>query len=211
MSARIELKYTPVGLSYTQCLQIIRQHPVSFVRAFPDRWVNNIYFDTPGLSAYYDNMSGVSVRRKYRIRWYGEDWLSLKNPVMEIKYKENQLGGKQSFDASNFKWEMIHESLDRIMHIGHLPNLQATLCNRYLRSYWKSMDNRFRITLDRSLSFSSPRMGLVLPTYDSDELICELKYDHILRTEADFVQQYLPFRRQRFSKYVHGVITLLAP
>ena len=54
-----------------------RQDQVFFVvkrpgAAFPDRIVNNVYFDTPDLAAFEANLWGAPERRKCRLRWYGE-------------------------------------------------------------------------------------------------------------------------------------------
>ena len=93
---RYELKYHLTAYSVAHCTQVVLQHPASFQKAFPDRQVNNIYFDTPELTSFLNNVDGISERKKYRIRWYGEDFDQIDQPVLEQKIKENQLGSKVS-------------------------------------------------------------------------------------------------------------------
>ena len=60
-------------------------------KSFRDRIINSIYFDTENLSLAQNNLSGISKRSKYRIRWYNDDF---KNLNYEIKFKKNNLGNK---------------------------------------------------------------------------------------------------------------------
>ena len=41
-------------------------------RAYPSRLINTIYFDDLENTSMFDNLSGVSSRVKYRIRWYNK-------------------------------------------------------------------------------------------------------------------------------------------
>ena len=70
---RYERKYKIESISADVVRQIVTNHPASFRKIYPDRKVNNIYFDNSELSAYFENVNGVSERRKFRVRWYGED------------------------------------------------------------------------------------------------------------------------------------------
>lgn len=61
-------------------------------RCAPDDWfatgvVNSIYFDTPGLGAYWEKANGDNIKTKIRIRWYGpESELPEEVPVfIEVK------------------------------------------------------------------------------------------------------------------------------
>lgn len=58
----------------------------------PDDWfaegfINSIYFDTPGFSAYWEKANGDNLKTKIRIRWYGrEEELPGEVPVfIEVK------------------------------------------------------------------------------------------------------------------------------
>ncbi len=39
----------------------------------PDRFVNSLYFDDLKMSSAADNLAGLSVRKKVRMRWYSQD------------------------------------------------------------------------------------------------------------------------------------------
>ena len=52
---------------------IIESLPFGFSKQYADRQVNSIYYDDTSFSNVIANVSGVSVRSKYRIRWYGTD------------------------------------------------------------------------------------------------------------------------------------------
>ena len=68
---RYERKYKIENISYSLVEQSIRLHPAGFQKLFPDRQVNNIYFDTMGLEFFKQSHEGSSPRVKIRLRWYG--------------------------------------------------------------------------------------------------------------------------------------------
>ena len=70
---RYELKQTYSELFLPELRSWVQMHPAGFRTAYPPRWVNSIYFDTPDLDSFNDHIAGVPVRRKLRYRWYGED------------------------------------------------------------------------------------------------------------------------------------------
>ena len=70
-----------------------RTHGRAFVRAYDERTINNIYFDSPEWDRYQDNTSGMSSRTKCRLRWYG-DLDRATNAVFEAKRRRNATGHK---------------------------------------------------------------------------------------------------------------------
>ena len=54
---------------------------------YEKRKVNSIYFDDQNYSSIRENLDGVSEKKKYRIRWYGEKNI-LTDPNFEIKSKK---------------------------------------------------------------------------------------------------------------------------
>ena len=46
---------------------LVRMHPAGFQKTYPGRWINNVYFDSPSLENYEDNVAGISNRRKLRL------------------------------------------------------------------------------------------------------------------------------------------------
>ena len=68
--------------------KVIKFHPSYFYKLYPDRFVNNVYFDTPTYKDFHDNVAGLSHRNKFRIRWYGDFFGYILNPTLEIKIKK---------------------------------------------------------------------------------------------------------------------------
>lgn len=203
---RYERKYRVENTSLPHILQIIKAHPASFAPLHPDRTVNNIYFDTPNMTCLNDNLNGVNIRKKYRVRWYGEQIEQIQNPKLEIKSKENELGTKKVLDIDNFDLSNIQSIQKQVSTIIKKP-LQATLLNSYDRSYWASPDGKFRITIDSNLRFhsllSNPKFWGY--THFDKAIIIELKYDAADEKELQRILQFLPFRLSKNSKYVQGL------
>ena len=114
---RYERKYKIESISPDVVRQVVINHPASFKKIFPDRKVNNIYFDNAELSAYFDNVNGVAERQKVRVRWYGDDIRKIENPKLEIKIKSNQLGYKKSFPIDDFEIGDLKELTQKIYRI----------------------------------------------------------------------------------------------
>jgi len=90
--ARIENKYLipkEIKEDILNDMQPYLQHDYySELREGKDYTVRSIYMDTPELTTYYEKLSGVKVRNKYRIRGYN-DLTDDANVFLEIKRKEN--------------------------------------------------------------------------------------------------------------------------
>ncbi len=207
---RHEKKYKLEHYSLAILEQAIRSHPAGFRKIFPDRKVNNIYFDTPALSTYADNVIGIAERKKFRVRWYGEQGNEVKRPRFEVKIKQNYLGTKEIFDVDDFELNNIPELTTRINKLLNSKNvLSPILMNSYWRSYFGTSDGKFRITIDRTLAYSSMLVyagrSIPRPTYDKGYIL-ELKYDKEFDGSTDRITQFLPFRQTKSSKYVTGVL-----
>ena len=85
---RYERKFVTSELSKYHVESIVKTHPAIFSEIYQLRNVNNMYFDSFRLVNYSDNVDGSSDRIKIRIRWYGELFGKIKNPVLEIKEKK---------------------------------------------------------------------------------------------------------------------------
>ena len=209
---RYERKYKIESISTEVVRQIVINHPVSFRKIFPDRKVNNIYFDNIVLSAYFENVNGVSERRKLRVRWYGEDIFKIENPKLEIKIKTNQLGYKESFEVDDFQLDDLKKLTTAISSkIKSFNIFQPTLLNSYLRSYYGTNDGKYRITIDRDLKYFSFLNAKQFTRFQIEDqaVVLELKYDESLDEAASFILQYIPFRYSKSSKYVTGLNLLV--
>ena len=95
-TARIETKYIIEDIYKNEILSWIKLNKSMFIIPYPDRCVNNIYFDDYDYSIFSQNVSGISERYKVRYRWYGESDI-LQKGFLEIKCKRNQFGWKLRF------------------------------------------------------------------------------------------------------------------
>ena len=218
ISLRYERKFLPGGLSLTEGLAVVRQHPALFREPYPERWVNNLYFDTPERRHYHDHVNGDANRTKVRVRWYGEPRGQAEKPVLEFKTRHGVLGGKTAhrlptlnldgdFDRSASAAALQSSDLPPAMRV-RLHGLEPALMNRYRRRYFCSADGALRLTLDWALEFFPPRNGngatRPLP-HDGPAVIVELKYSEAHSEAAARATNYFPFRLTRCSKYVLGV------
>jgi len=214
--SRFERKYVVTEMHKAGVMQQIRMHPSAFSNLFQPRQINNIYLDSEEMSFFTDNVSGKGSRKKARIRWYGNLFGEIQNPVLEFKIREGMLGNKRSFSLSPFTLDESFngQKLREVFHSSALPDwakevmlmLRPALLNTYQRCYFLSFDNKFRITLDDHLNYYRIGMqnGYFFEKYSSDDLIVELKYKKEDDTAAIPVSNALPFRLSKSSKYVNG-------
>lgn len=211
---RFERKYKISHLSKFAVEQAVRLHPAGFRKIFPNRQVNNIYFDTPDYQTCRHNIEGNNQRKKFRLRWYGANLQAINNPRFEVKIKHNELGRKEIMDFPNQQLKALPQitqlvsklPIDNFPH--HLLQLIPTLLNTYQRSYFGTSDGKFRITVDWDLLFYPPlHLGAFQQQpFVEKQVILELKYEEEQDTLAETIFQYLPFRQTKSSKYVKGVL-----
>ncbi len=221
-NSRYERKFVVSDMMLPQIVQQIKLHPATFSAIFHPRYINNIYLDTAELDFFYDNVSGRGSRKKARIRWYGDLFQNIVKPVLEFKIREGYLGNKISFPLVPFRFdENISASfLQHVFEKSDLPqwardvlkHLRPTLVNRYLREYYLSFDEKFRVTTDVELSYYaiSSNNNHFTGHYKSDDVIVELKYGYNDASIAPDVSTMLPFRLTKSSKYVNGIELLHA-
>jgi hypothetical protein len=221
-TARQEIKFVANLRDYGIILQWIKMHGLGFDIAYPERTVNNVYFDTYELEAYAENLAGISQRTKVRYRWYGESDAPAKGRL-EIKQKRNQYGWKLNFDVKNPAWSPDADWDTIIRSIGQHGGPQAQLwldqfplpvmINRYHRHYYLSACGRIRVTLDfdqqawdqRYSPFPSKTREGNLP----ETFVFECKFDRHERELASRVLLGLPIRVARHSKYMNAVNTII--
>ncbi len=211
-SKRYERKFIIPGLNLAKVRSLIKLHPACFKQVYPRRTVNNIYLDSLDMRSYHDNLLGLGRRAKVRIRWYGGDFKKAENPVLEIKTKENLLGGKFHYPLGNFG---LNKNLNKILPEvikksevpeiikPHLSDLRVSSVNSYSREYYISGDKKVRLTVDYDLRFYNQNIKMV--GKDASNVILELKYDMENANKAGFISNRLPCRVAKNSKYVAGV------
>lgn len=219
--ARLEVKFVTSPMELDRLQVWLRLHPAAFRVAFPDRWVNNLYLDTQSLSAYCDNMAGISQRTKLRYRWYG----SSAHPVggnLEVKYRQNCYGWKRLFPvegpvyAAGQRWSEFRDCVGR--RIGGEGRLwlksrpHPVLVNRYYRRYFVSGDGVTRVTIDTRWRVYdqryAPHPNLVHAARVPEVLVLELKCHQADRERTAQIIQGLPITVGRHSKYAIGVKAL---
>jgi len=220
---RFERKFTvPTSFTVKTVEQFVKRNTHLFREVFHLRQVNNIYFDTEAYNDYFDNVLGVSDRKKIRIRWYGDIFGEIKNPVLEIKIKKGLVGDKWSYKLNSFTLDNAFTSnyIQDIFKDSNLPIpilesvkiVSPTLLNSYNRRYFLSADNKFRITIDFDLLYYKidkrfNNFSVKKPAQDENKII-ELKYELQEDDLANKISTEFPFRLNKNSKYVNGVNTI---
>ena len=218
---RYERKFAVDSLDFDYIVRSIQVHPAHFTQVYPPRYVNNIYLDTEDLTSYHDNVNGVMVRVKHRLRWYGEPVGPIAEPKYEIKFKRGLIGGKSNYTLEPFTLDSnltaadllgaLAESTDNPMRKEQLRLLRPKILNRYRRLYFLSFDRKFRITVDHEMTYGRfpPRQRKFFGELDEARTVVELKYDVHCDSEAQLVTSAFPFRLTKNSKYVTGVYSAL--
>ena len=188
--------------------QVVRMHPASFQKAFPNRQVNNVYFDTSSFSTFHENQSGIAYRKKYRVRWYGAFMQILQNPVLEVKVKDNLLGYKENFALKNTSLQEL-DQLKKIVNkqLQLYRTLSPVLLNAYQRSYWLTPNQKIRLTIDWDMKFHQLYKHPYFNRFHLKDpaVVVELKYDEDQEMAASRIMQDLPFRLTKNSKYAEGI------
>ena len=174
---RYERKFVSDNLCYEQVEDAILENNFLFSEIYHKRQINNIYFDDIQFNAYHQNIEGLSQRKKYRLRWYGETFGEVKKPILEAKIKNSTLGTKNRFNVINFEMNKIFDSniFKNIFRKSKLKNdiyneistKFPSLINSYERKYYLSRNKLFRVTIDQKLSYYyvSPNVKEVLNLY----------------------------------------------
>jgi hypothetical protein len=212
---RYEIKFNIRRFDVPRVISWLIKHQ-GFHKSYPDRSVYSIYFDTIGLDCAYDNLCGISERKKYRLRWYGQKD-SFYGARYELKIKKASLGTKQflpsrlSSDSLRYipyKHLVSRIKKDKIEKLWKIyPLLFPNLLVIYNREYFESFKG-IRVTIDSNLRFFNVKEDDHLNKHTGrsyNGLIIEIKFepqyrDIIAEMLRDF--QYYPVRT---SKYVLGL------
>lgn len=215
---RHEIKFAAYTVCYPALRHWLHTHPAGFREAYPERRVNNVYFDTWDYSAYAENLAGISQRAKLRYRWYGSD----PGPAagtLELKLKRNRFGAKQRFAvaeapySAGATWAQVRAALRAQLPAGGRLlldlNPQPVMLNRYRREYFQTADGRIRATIDTDQQYFDQRTGST-PNFSraaisQDTLVVEFKFAREDRQVAVALLADMPLRAGRHSKYMNGV------
>lgn len=215
---RYERKFFISQLNKYELETIVKLHPSIFDEIYYERYVNNIYFDSFDMINYFDNVDGQSQRFKFRIRWYGDLLGVIEKPILEVKIKQGQLGGKLHYPLDSFSLDehLTNDKMSKIISASKIPDklkyillsLEYTLLNSYTRKYYQSKDKRYRITIDSNMRYvqlSRLHNPYLNELVDYLHNILELKYDKGDDEGARIITSYFQFRMTKSSKYVTGI------
>ncbi len=215
---RYEKKSLITGLSRYEVESIIKCHPAMFTEVYPLRSVNNIYFDTPSMQHYFDNVDGLSNRLKVRVRWYGDILGKIEKPVLELKIKKNLVSCKKIFPLKSFILDSnfsLKEQQEIFLRSDIPDNLKEYLCqmnfsllNHYNRKYFLSSDRKFRVTIDFDLQYYKLRKNgnsFLEKHTEDNSVVVEIKYSSEHEAFASSITDIFPYRITKNSKYVTGI------
>jgi hypothetical protein len=187
---------------------------------FPDREINNIYFETNRYSSVVDNIDGISKRTKVRYRWYGKSINSdISNGSLEFKRKHNNVGWKEQYpillqeeNSSSYKYlmEAINNSLSVSKRVEFSFYNMPFILNRYTRKYYSTDNKKIRVTVDSSIKSYDQRWSMdisrskriMLPSM----VIVEFKFSVQNKEDAAQLIKRFPFRISKHSKYITSVL-----
>ena len=196
----------------------IRLHRAAFLPTYPQRQVNNIYFDTPDLSSFAENLAGLAERRKLRLRWYGDDWTAVEG-ILEHKCKRDLAGWKiqcpltTKKDLTRMSWSALVRSIED--HLGDELKHQLRmkwcpiLINSSQRRYYISANHKVRATIDfAGLCYDqrfSAYPNISRPSPGQKLIIIEVKASVDDRNELADVVSDFPLRVGKHSKYISAL------
>ena len=181
-------------------------------RPYKDRYINSIYYDDDNFTTAQNNLSGISNRRKYRIRWYNSRF---KDFFYEIKIKKNNLGKKISLKINqneinlNNLYSFNDYFLNRkenkffLEYLGSF-NLKPQLKVSYLRSYFL-YEGKIRITFDQDINYSLQNGFSKYNNIKDLMSVIEIKFlpeNYNLALKLLKESNFVP---KRFSKYLRGL------
>lgn len=168
-----------------------------YFQIYKDRRINSIYYDDVNLTAYYENLSGIAERTKYRLRFYGDR--EILEPRFERKIKKGDVNTKNIskfsgsidslLDFENIKFPGIR---------SHFPVCKVSYNRKYLFNHILGV----RMTIDTDLIYSS--LSCNQEIHDNINVV-ELKADK--QIEISNLFEGLSFQT-RNSKYCSAVSRL---
>lgn len=215
---RYERKFLITDLDRNTVEKIIKLNTMNFKILYPQRQINNIYFDTTKMKCFHDNIEGNANREKYRIRWYGDLYGHIKKPILEKKIRKNSTGTKDFYPLAPFNIEKnsTNKDFSDVFQQSKLPSLvkeklfqySSKIISGYNRKYFISFDKKFRITLDNDLFYiksGSHKTRNLGEFTDRKSTVLEIKYNIEDDERLELITKQFNFRLTKNSKYVTGV------
>lgn len=216
---RYEYKMVATEMTLEEIISQILHHPYCFVERYPERRINNVYFDTHELTNYHDALAGISRRSKLRFRWYGESFSNVKG-CLELKVRKGSLLTKIiqkvncSFDFNLIFWRdliaAIEPTVKNALRIELLYAHNPMLINYYYRRYYENFDGSCRITIDfNHKSFDQRpynRPNITFANKEPYKIVIEFKayegnYEALIKAT-----NFFPLRVTQNSKYITSLV-----
>lgn len=222
---RYELKYYIPEKFCSELINLISPYmvldPYSESKGVDSYLVRSLYLDTDNLRFYYEKLSGIRDREKFRIRAYNDERSKI---FLEIKRKNNNIVTK---DRECIKYDDLHSILDRygkdwtnngkyktgngviMRFLSFIISLQLRpmiLIAYERRAYIGAFDNDIRLTIDCNICclpgrsydlFYSGRNWIYL----DKPCILELKFNDMMPFFFKTVISRFNLRMQSISKY----------
>ncbi len=214
---RYEIKFVLDNAKLSDAMQWIH-NATTANKTYDNRKVNSIYFDDVGFSSVRDNLAGISQRKKFRLRWYGNHKKGC--PIFEVKSKNGRLGYKTSYSIKSIENKLHELNIDQITSkcIKDLENhnvffdehLVPTLQVNYEREYYETHDN-VRITIDKNIQFSDAQLHTTLNEnnfFSYPFQVMEIKFKTDMKETVAELIRPLHMTPKRHSKYLIGLAVL---
>ena len=222
---RFELKYV---VHYEQV-----QRFLALIDPFIERDLNvrhhglyricSLYYDSPGLTAFWEKLDGVKFRRKLRVRQYRDDdpssaFLEIKQRIDRTVQKRRTRGGttdllhmlqRPAGPPAALARDPVCQEARWLSERQHLEPTVITSYNR--EAYFGRYERGLRITVDKSIRWrafhgrldSDPRDD---PFILSPHLfVVEIKCNDVVPSWLCSSLNSLDFQIQRFSKYCGAI------
>jgi hypothetical protein len=178
--------------------------------------IRSLYFDDVNSTAYYEKLSGVIERKKYRIRYYNNDPSFIK---LECKHKNNNLTYKEHQTISkDIVLKIINNDIDDIpldndnlltkfIIDKKLYNLVPSIIVDYYRLAYTYIVSDVRVTFDENVKSGIYNYNLFdkdissLPVIKNNDVVLEIKFNDILPLHIANILATIPMIRQAISKY----------
>ena len=186
----------------------------SFKKKYENRTVNSVYFDDLYNTSANDNLSGISKREKYRLRWYNNNFVN--NLKFEVKKRINRLNFKEFFNfsdsetakSSSLKYfaSLCKNKLNN-NNLRYTFDLYPKIQVQYLREYFEDK-NSLRITIDKNIKFW--RLIEKDNIFNGQSLnykfnIVEIKFEPEMYSYVCNILRKSNFIPKRHSKYLIGL------
>lgn len=187
--------------------------------------VNSLYFDTNGYDCFWDKESGVSNRKKMRLRFYGDMVDNTSEVFLEMKRKNNALVKKDRLKIG--LQDCSEHGLDRALKDRHMKDgsnpflaellmfkLKNSLKPKIFINYRRKAligkkDDRFRVTFDydikTKLSNSLLNNNNNLKSVYPNGVVLELKYNNVLPYWFHDIIERHQLDRVAYSKYCNSL------